>query len=552
MANNCVYTIDGKKYSYEEFRAYLADNIDSLGLDQSKLTGKLRPLEQFQKPKINKELNDFREKELGRDLEQEQKDLDYVEEELSKRLPKDAREELEAIRDTILEQRTADRKIYEKSLDDKKLTAKERIALQEEKERADYEESLRTRSRGEKAKDVMLGIIGIPRALQLGLDLSAIGVQGMRRLATSPIQSYKAFTDMMKQAFSEKEQEKWHKTLKEQDWYPVLKDSGLSITEMDGEISKREENFSNDYIKMITNKAFGKYDPYEASNRAFSGYLNSLRVQGFLEGMTALEAQGKTFESHPQDFKSWADYINNVTGRGSWSKEVNSSKLAQILFLSPRKIMSEANLINPVYWGNLFAKDKGKSYEYSLTPTVARKAFADFSLGMGVLFTASLLAKAAFGDDDEKSDKDFWNPTSSNFMSIQVKDKKGGKTVINLFGALKSEIVMLSRLISGKDTNAMTGKTTKIGDKQGHTRTDIFLNWLANKLGPAAHLTYAAGKQTKAHPLDVSDEAVKFVLPSWSQGIVDTYKDYPTSTALALTLTSLFGVQTTHLQKKKK
>lgn len=446
-----------------------------------------------------------------------------------------------------------------KQISDTELTKAraELVEKRDEWEKLQYENELKNRSKAQKFGHLMLGLVNVPRAFKLGFDLSAVGVQGLRRLTTSPKQSAKAFKDMMNQVFSEKNQKEWHKNLKAQDFYAVLKASGAAFTETDGKISVREENFSNDLVKLLFKKVFNeklgldKFNPYEASNRAFSGYLNSIRLQGYLEGMKMLERKGKTFESHPQDYKSWVKYINNVTGRGSLGKKGNSSELAQFIFTSPRKMISEANLINPHFWGNVIMKDEGKDYDYQLTPTVARMALGDFALGLGVTAVITTLARAAFADDDDKNDKDFTDPRSSNFMGLKIRDEHGGFTVIHPFASYKTEFVLLSRLLSGKMANTRTGKVSSLGKQPMTKGTDLIVSFLSNKLSPTVQA--AIWKPLKeGNKYDFKTEALKTIEPATLEGLLQTHKDFPVETEAVLTALAFFGLSETHIEKKKR
>lgn len=89
--SNCIYTLNGKTYSYDEFRAYLMENYDT---QNKSLPGKLKPLqriEQFQKPKTN--VTDY------------EKDLKTVEGYLSKKdITEQQRADFEDAKQNILEE----------------------------------------------------------------------------------------------------------------------------------------------------------------------------------------------------------------------------------------------------------------------------------------------------------------------------------------------------------------------------------------------------------------------------------------------------------------
>lgn len=432
----------------------------------------------------------------------------------------------------------------------------------DEWEKLQYENELKNRTKWQKAGHLMMGALNIPRAFKLSLDLSAVGVQGGSRLVTSPIQSSKAFWSMLKDVYNEKNQKEWMKTLKGQDYYHVLKAAGAAFTELNGKISVREENFSNDLVKLMFEGVFNeklivgevsadRFNPYNASNRAFSGYLNSIRLQGYIEGFRRLERKGMTFESHPQDYKSWVKYINLITGRGSLGKRGNSSQLAQFVFTAPRKIISELNLINPHLWGNVIMKDTGKDYDYMLTPTVARMAVGDFVLGRSLLYIAAALGRAAFSDDDDKHDKDFYDPRSSNFGSIKIRDTHGGFTVINPQGSLKTEEVLFARLLTNSMANSRTGKVKPLGKGGNPKGMELISNFLQNKLSPTIQAAIVQPLK-QGEKYDFKKEALRTIEPATLEGFLQTYKDYPTETEAALTALAFFGVAETHIEKKKR
>lgn len=81
-------------------------------------------VQQFQKPKSEDDFNKFREKQLGRNIKDENKDLEQLDKDISEAADEDTKEELEDIKQSILDQQEADKEAYEKYLDGKKSIAK--------------------------------------------------------------------------------------------------------------------------------------------------------------------------------------------------------------------------------------------------------------------------------------------------------------------------------------------------------------------------------------------------------------------------------------------
>src|SRR5205085_9705112 len=101
--------------------------------------------------------------------------------------------------------------------------------------------------------------------------------------------------------------------------------------------------------------------------------------------------------------------------------------------------------------------------------------------------TVLLTAKAL------KPDSVDLDPRSADFGKIKIKN-----TRFDVSGGQSSIITLAARLISGKSKSSTTGKINQINakDKKGNpafgaqTKTDVVVDFLTNKLSPAARVVY--------------------------------------------------------------
>ncbi len=428
-------------------------------------------------------------------------------------------------------------------------------ALEAEVQKEQYKNELKNRTFGEKAQDAALEIFSaLPRVLVASIDFSAIGVQGALRAFRHPIEAKNALKEMFKQFASEKYHEQWLNDIKAQSWYPEIKQSKLALTEADGKMSAKEEKFISNWINHIwelpatalekaisenkTSEAWKKMNPYKASERAFTGYLNSVRVQAYLEGAKYLEQQGVSYASNPKAYAAWADFVNNSTGRASLGKLELSNKLLQTAFFSVRKMAATANLFaNP----NFYIK---------MPKEIRQKAILEMASSVAIIGTTTALIRAATGDKHN----DFFDPNSTNFMKLRVKGKNGSYSTINFWGSAQTQTTALSRLISGK-YRGVSGKKETLGERPitsgVNSRLDVITNFFKNKLSPGVTIPARLLDQKKGRELDYKEEALKDFTPMWTQDINDLYKDHPKEIAGLLNFLAVFGVTVQHYKKPK-
>ncbi len=438
----------------------------------------------------------------------------------------------------------------------------EKLKVQDKFDKLKYQEELKNRTSAEKALDVFRELTSaLPRVLVASLDFSAVLAQGLKRTITSPLQTKYALKEMFKQFGSEQYADEWLNKVKAQEWYPELKKSGMFLSEMDGKISAKEELFISGWINKIwdivgkpidfvSKEAYQKWTKanlYKATQRAYDGYLNAMRVKGFLEGKKYLNEKGKTIDSHPEEFKSWSDYINNATGRGSLGKLENDGKLLQTIFFSPKKLMSDINLNSP--WAAM--------YYARMSPEARKLALINFAQFLGVAGTVVALGASAGADVEDDS-------KSADFMKL-----KFGNTRINPWGGMQSMAVLMSRLLTGQTKSSVSGKVKNLGEGyKPDTRLDVLSNYFKNRLAPVPSMSVKlldsnvekgdGGETTRVdqfgNPITLSDETINAMRPMWMQSMKELYQDKPAVAATVLQGLAIFGgsVQTYGAPERKK
>lgn len=418
--------------------------------------------------------------------------------------------------------------------------------LQEEFDKEQYKVTLQNRKWWQKAEDIGLELFtGISRALVAGFDLSAGLVQGTWRWFTDPKLSAEATAEMFKQFASEKRNAEWFTKLKASGAYEKIKQSKLAVTDEHGRASVKEGLFITNlanriydavaYLITVGYKPATKFvrqiNPLRASQRAFDGYVNYIRVAKFLELTKTAEGDGYTFEADPKIYEKLADHVNTTTGRGSLGALETSSKWLSILMFAPRKVVSEVKLFTPYAF----------LYYAKMPKYVRQKAllsFSKFIVSYVSVNAAIWAAKNVLGGGDDDDDDHFWDMTSSDFMT-----HKFGNTRINVGGGAKSALVFMARLFTGKFTDQY-GKTTHLGDrfgKQINTRFDLVLGYLKGKASPGAGAVIKKLDERKGLEVDDAEMVKDLVVPMWLQDSKELYKDHSVAIGTLFNVLSIFG-----------
>jgi hypothetical protein len=383
----------------------------------------------------------------------------------------------------------------------------------------------------EKAWENVMEAINLPRALMASMDMSAPLRQGGILTASHPIVASRAFVDMHKYFFSEKALKALDSDIESRPNSGVYSKSGLYLGERRGEalkLSEREEAFMSHLADRIP--IIGR--AVKASERAYLGYLNKLRVDVFDMVDREFQKSGYTFEKNPDVYNSLSDFINKATGRGSLGKY--GERVAPLLngmFFAPRNLAARFQLLNPMTYAKMPKPVR----------VMAMKDMAKF-VGVGVaLLNMAKLAGAKVETD----------PRSSDFGKIRI-----GNTRIDTWGGFQQYARFIAQASTGQRKSTITGKVSNV-DKNTFpftSRLDMVYRFGEQKLSPQAGLVTDAlrGETMVGEPFDITREASERLMPLYIQDLYDaTSGDNPVTALTGIPAFYGAGVQTYAPQKKK-
>lgn len=485
---------------------------------QAKLINKLEELESGQEPKIeskkvqrNKEITNLRKQIKENDLTKLAQTKVRMKGEIE-RLEKELKSGNFAVKS----------KPKEIKLDKEGLELKDRlIKARQDREIRLLKEKYKNRTKFQKFIDSMLEILNIPRTMMASSDLSAVMRQGVIPTVNHPIIASRAFVEMIKQMKSQKAFDRWLYDLYNSPEYPIMKESGLYISDpRNPELSAKEEQFMNNLAEKIP--ILGKF--IKGSERAYISYLNKMRVDLFKRMAEGYESDGKTIYNSKKLYKETAKLINNETGRGNFGKFEDSAKILNTAFFSPRLIASRVtlltNAVNPKF--------------YLDTPKEVRVEYMkDMIKFVGVGVSILALAKLAGADVD-----DDWR--SSDFGKIRI-----GNQRYDIWGGFQSYVRLIGQLSTGETKSTTTGVIKELGTKMGQrSRYDVVLSFARGKLSPvpATVVDVLAGKTMMGEDVTFESKAVNSLMPLIVSDIKSAVYDKGVSGILTAGIPATFGI----------
>jgi len=361
--------------------------------------------------------------------------------------------------------------------------------------------------------DSMTDLFNAPKALVASVDMSAPLRQGLGRIHTKEF--WGAIPSMVRSWSNKEYFETLMESIHKNPNYEIARNYGLSLAD-------REELFAShltDAVPLVLR-----------SGRAYTGFLNKLRMDTFSSMMDDIRKVAGTAEEADQLLAEAAEYVNTVTGRGSLGDLLNpAAEALNVGFFSPRLIASRVHMLNP------------KTY-LAASPLVRKEYIKSAAAILGFGTAALKLGETFLGGEIET------DPRSSDFGKLKI-----GNTRIDPWGGFQQYIVLASRLASGSKKSP-TGKITTLGEKFGNkTGLDTVLDFGIGKTSPMVALvaTMLRGKNFEGQPTDLTEEGWKLITPLIIQDIKEVYDDDPQSLPLEA-LGAFFGMGIQTYDKKKK
>lgn len=445
----------------------------------------------------------------------------------------------------------------------------------EEKEK--YE--LENRSLGLKLWDIFVSVWNVSR-IEASLDIGAMSIQGALVTASNPSRALKTLKESAKPSLSKEEYDKWLADLQSNPFYDLAILGGLNLP-IKGHIDLiREElpggNFVNTLIKYAVakpasvfiskaKKKDAKYaeeierkivenNPWEMANRNYDFVLADIRFRLFQELLTSqIQRKGLSNDKPNKDIvKLVADVVNTGTlgapipfvGRNKYANQ-----LLSMIFFSSSKFYSSIKLLTwmPI---KLLANNR-QLFTETYGVDFNNKKIGFIHKGVARLAMLTLLPTIAANItwdsmDDEEKEKEgtpppFYNPNiltpyHSDFMKLMP----NAKTRVDLFAGIMGNVVVTSRIITGKYATASSNKVRNLGTGNEMTKEEVLSQFVQNKFGPTFGPLYRYLLKTDRDRAEVIDRKFSntpfFLAPMWVTGAkeaFDSSDDITTNTILS-------------------
>jgi len=324
-------------------------------------------------------------------------------------------------------------------------------------------DELEKRSFYKKALDTARLGIGTMKAINAGIDDSVTFVQLVLAVMANPGKAVSAKWEALK-SINAKYFNRTMTQLHESPMWDIIKRSELDITEPKSLMeAKKEELYANNLLDKeikIGNKKVNLWtNTGGIFERIFTMMGNSLRLKMFEAKVNELVAEGKTIDSHPEEYKSVARVINELTGRGKVHEKLTPAMdVITPIIWAPKMLASTINILGVNDIARAATANEGGFYR-SLTKEQRKYAAAQLTRGIG-MGAAVMTALALRG---WKVDA---NPQSSSFGFVTAPD---GNLRYNVFGRYAGFVKLLAQTGTG---NAKTTEGNNIDlDKEGRVKT---------------------------------------------------------------------------------
>jgi hypothetical protein len=394
------------------------------------------------------------------------------------------------------------------------------------------EEIMKQRGFWAKAKDNIIELTNVPRAMMSTMDLSFGGRQGIFVAASNPKEFFRGFARQFKLFGDERAYQALQDRIVSDPDYPLARFTKLGLTDKDNPfLEGREEAYRGG---QMAEKIPVWGHVVRASDRAYTGYANSLRMDLFKKWLDLSTKQtGVDARTNIKTAQNIAKLVNTQTGRGGLGSLEKNVELLNFGLFAPRLVASRLKILTTPF-----------SF-INADPVVQRqqlKSLMSFLVAGSIVLKGAKMMGAKVGDD----------PRSADFGKIIV-----GKTRMDIWGGFQQYVRTAAQVIAGATVNATTGKVTKVGEGyKPTTRMDLLSRMVESKESPLMSFGTGLlkGRTTFGEPFKLGPELAKRFVPFYSsmitQDVIDMYKEDPNS--LLLTIPDIFGIGAqTYTWKKK-
>lgn len=388
-----------------------------------------------------------------------------------------------------------------------------------------------------KGADFLGKVLHTSKAVMSGIDDSATFVQNGLMMMANPRIGVKVWLEHWKDAFNDARFKRELAALHADPDFEIMQKSKLDIVEPHSAASKQvEEAFEKNLLAGKFKISGKEFQPWKYTGgifeRAFTSMGNNARVALFKKRISALKDAGKTFESHPEEYKDAARSINELTGRGKLPEGLAQASPYFTPFIwAPRMLTSTINLIG---LSDFMLGVVGKGYYQNLTPMQRRFALSQLArgvgMGVGVMYAASL--------GGAKVDYD---PRSVTFGDVIMGDHH-----VNVFGRYTPVVKALVQATWGERVKKDGVQDLDSGKRGAKTRMGVVGGFFRGKMTPAAGAGYdlAEGKNYFTNePFGISDLPEALLTPMSVKELKEGWENDGTWTILNRFLPAFEGLK---------
>jgi len=385
----------------------------------------------------------------------------------------------------------------------------------------------------DKTKELIGGLINVPRSLLATADLSMVLRQALPATVSEPLLAYQAFKEMHKAAVSSKYFDKIMTEIEIHPYARIMEKMGIQYTGTGADLvslAKKEEAF---IASHILNKIPGLKTITEFSERGAVAFTNRMRFLQATKQIDYLMSKGLTPENNLKVYKDIGDVINWSTGRSDIGALERIPGTINAILFSPRNLVAKLQYFNP------------KNYITMETPArklLTKQMIATIAQGVGLANMMNVMGAKIETD-----------PRSADFMKGRF-----GNTRIDMFGGFQQIAVFLARLGSGSAKSSETGNVMPLDNSKFPftNRADLILRFLRSKLSPQASfgVNALAGKDMMGEEFgkDVPSTIWNTFVPMVLQDTFDAQKELGWG-ALGVGLLGFYGAGTqTYASREKK
>lgn len=350
-------------------------------------------------------------------------------------------------------------------------------------------------------KDQLVSLANTPRTIMASGDLSAPR-QAAAMVGRSAF--WKNLPALVK-SIPESGYNKIISEVKSDPLYELASRSGVNFTDVNS-FSAHEEMFASKIAK--------KYPGVLHSERAFTGFLNKVRMDAFADMATKIEKTGVAVDKDRKMATAIADWVNIGTGRGKLG-ETGERSLGVInaAFFSPRLAASRVQMFTQMF---------NPSVPKPIRIAYMRNAVSYLGAVATLLGTIKASGKADVNLD--------W--TNPDFGKVKV-----GNTRVDFSAGVAPYVRALGQLINNQSTSSVSGKVTEFGKGyKPKTRLDVVSQFATQKAAPipSAVMDTLRGTDTVGKPTTVGGEAYKLLTPLTFQDFSDMAKEEPDNLPLMI------------------